>query len=176
MLVNRERFPAQKGAAMFNIAYQPHISTYSGRAAFLRWALTLFDWARWKAECEKLKAKLLKHSPLLLDFDSIPADELQTCYYGGVRPVDLSGICGTLGRTADFDHHFLPQSDRARQRWVSVAMARYQDIPLPPVELIQVGECYFVKDGHHRISVAQALGETTIDAEVTIWKVTHLSD
>jgi hypothetical protein len=30
---------------------------------------------------------------------------------------------------------------------------------LAPVELIQDGESYFVRDGHHRISVARALGQ-----------------
>jgi hypothetical protein len=44
-----------------------------------------------------------------------------------------------------------------------------QGTPLPPVELIQTGETYFVVDGHHRISVAKAFGEQSIDAEVTIW-------
>jgi len=61
--------------------------------------------------------------------------------------------------------------DRLRDRWVSVAMTRSQYIPLPPVNLVQVGDRYFVEDGHHRISVARALGESTIDAEVSIWDV-----
>ena len=38
---------------------------------------------------------------------------------------------------------------------------------LPPVDLIKVGEIYFVRDGHHRVSVAWALGHTDIDAYVT---------
>ena len=33
-------------------------------------------------------------------------------------------------------------------------------------ELIHVGGIYFVRDGHHRISVAKALGEMYVDAEV----------
>ncbi len=37
---------------------------------------------------------------------------------------------------------------------------------LPPVELIQIGHEHFVRDGHHRISVARALGEYDIEAEV----------
>jgi hypothetical protein len=40
-----------------------------------------------------------------------------------------------------------------------------------PVELIQVGEVYFVRDGHHRISVAAALGQQEVDASVTVWQV-----
>jgi len=42
---------------------------------------------------------------------------------------------------------------------------------LPQVELIQLGEAYFVRDEHHRISVARSLGQKDIDAEVTVWEV-----
>jgi hypothetical protein len=37
---------------------------------------------------------------------------------------------------------------------------------LPPVEVIRVGSDYFVRDGHHRISVAKAMHEQYIDAVV----------
>jgi hypothetical protein len=52
-----------------------------------------------------------------------------------------------------------------------VAEAMYMGVPLPPVHLIQVGDVYFVRDGHHRISVAKALGQTQIEANVTVWNV-----
>jgi hypothetical protein len=42
---------------------------------------------------------------------------------------------------------------------------------MPPVVLVQVGDIYFVEDGHHRISVALAWGEQEIEAEVTVWQV-----
>jgi hypothetical protein len=32
-----------------------------------------------------------------------------------------------------------------------------------------VGDDYFVRDGHHRISVARAFGREQIDAEVIVW-------
>jgi hypothetical protein len=50
-------------------------------------------------------------------------------------------------------------------------LARQQGAKLPPVALIQVGDVYFVKDGHHRISVARALGQVEIEAVVTVWHV-----
>jgi hypothetical protein len=43
-------------------------------------------------------------------------------------------------------------------------------VGLPPVELVQVGETYFVRDGHHRVSVARAMGEGFVEAEVTVWQ------
>ncbi|MBI5106700.1 MAG: chromosome partitioning protein ParB, partial [Solirubrobacterales bacterium] len=38
---------------------------------------------------------------------------------------------------------------------------------MPPIDLYKVGEAYFVRDGHHRVSVARALGENDINARVT---------
>jgi hypothetical protein len=51
---------------------------------------------------------------------------------------------------------------------LSIAMAYSQGVTLPPVSLIQVGGFYFVRDGHHRISVALARGQEVIDAEVIV--------
>ena len=70
----------------------------------------------------------------------------------------------------DFDAQFRPTQTHSQGRWLSVATARLQGVPLPPVELIQVGDTYFVRDGHHRVSVARALGELDIDAEVRVWR------
>jgi hypothetical protein len=53
-----------------------------------------------------------------------------------------------------------------------MAAAKMRGVALPPVELIQVGDIYFVRDGHHRISVARAFGQEQVDAEVTVWDVT----
>lgn len=46
-------------------------------------------------------------------------------------------------------------------------MAGRRGASLPPVALFRVGERNFVADGHHRLSVAHALGMAAIDAEVT---------
>jgi hypothetical protein len=56
-------------------------------------------------------------------------------------------------------------------RWLRVAAARDQGKVLPPVVLVQVGDVYFVRDGHHRISVARTLGQLDIEGEVTVWHV-----
>jgi hypothetical protein len=82
--------------------------------------------------------------------------------------VQISKIKGSEGRSDDFDCDFNPIQTRTIHRWMSVATARYEGMSLPPVELIQVDEDYFVRDGHHRISVARAFGEVYIDAEVTV--------
>ena len=38
---------------------------------------------------------------------------------------------------------------------------------LPPISVYRVGDVHFVRDGHHRVSVARALGRDDIDATVT---------
>jgi hypothetical protein len=44
---------------------------------------------------------------------------------------------------------------------------------LPPIDVYRVGGLHFVKDGHHRVSVALATGQEMIDADVTE-VLTHL--
>ena len=35
---------------------------------------------------------------------------------------------------------------------------------MPPISVYRVGDMHFVRDGHHRVSVARALGLRVIDA------------
>ena len=85
----------------------------------------------------------------------------------GLQVVAISAIVGTVDRERDFDRHFRPTSGRVRSRWEQIAEAMRRGEALPPVDLIKIGEIYFVRDGHHRVSVACALGHTDIDAYVT---------
>jgi hypothetical protein len=89
----------------------------------------------------------------------------------GIRTVPIRQIRGSEGRCHDFDCDFNPLQSHTAHRWKSIVAAREQDKPLPPVTLIQVGDAFFVRDGHHRISVARAFGQQEIEAEVTLWKV-----
>jgi hypothetical protein len=85
----------------------------------------------------------------------------------GLRVVSLDAIVGTIDRERDFDRHFRPTSRRVRARWEQIAAAMRRGEAMPPIDLIKVGEIYFVRDGHHRVSVASALGLTDLDAYVT---------
>ena len=86
--------------------------------------------------------------------------------------VPISQICGSEGRCHDFDRDFHPLQDHNKERWLGIARARQRGKALPPVELVRVGDVYFVLDGHHRISVARALGQRHIEAKVMVWQVT----
>jgi hypothetical protein len=84
----------------------------------------------------------------------------------GLQVVQLDSVVGTVDRTADFDRGFRPTSARLRSRWERIAAAQRRGEALPPVSLYKIGDLYFVRDGHHRVSVAKSLGRTDIDAYV----------
>jgi hypothetical protein len=81
--------------------------------------------------------------------------------------VRLDSIVGSVDRTRDFDRRFRPTSARVRERWQRLALAARRGEPVPPIEVYRVGDLHFVQDGHHRVSVAHALGLVVIDAYVT---------
>jgi hypothetical protein len=108
------------------------------------------------------------------DLLSLSAVEINQCiknrYPAGVQLVALDRIQGSQGRCRDFDRAFYPRQGHSQSRWLQVATARELGIALPLVELVQVGNIYYVRDGHHRISVARAMGQTEIEAEVRVWR------
>jgi hypothetical protein len=85
----------------------------------------------------------------------------------GLQVVPLDAIVGTVDRAVDFDRGFRPTSARLRSRWERIAAAQRRGEALPPISLFQIGDLYFVRDGHHRVSVAKSLGHEDIDAYVT---------
>jgi hypothetical protein len=85
----------------------------------------------------------------------------------GLAVVPLDAIVGTVDRMQGFDRHFRPTTPQVRARWERIAGAMRRGEAMPPVDLYRVGDVYFVKDGHHRVSVARALGRHDIDARVT---------
>jgi hypothetical protein len=85
----------------------------------------------------------------------------------GLQVVPIDSIVGTVDRPREFDRSFRPTSRRVRGRWQRIAEAMRRGEPMPPVELYRIGDMHFVKDGHHRISVARQMRLETIDAYVT---------
>jgi hypothetical protein len=85
----------------------------------------------------------------------------------GLQVVPLEKIVGSVDRTVDFDRGLRPTSPRLRSRWERINAAQRRGEALPPVSLYKIGDLYFVRDGHHRVSVAKSLGREDIDAYVT---------
>ncbi|MGI8803281.1 MAG: chromosome partitioning protein ParB [Solirubrobacteraceae bacterium] len=85
----------------------------------------------------------------------------------GLQAIQLESVVGTVDRTSDFDRQFRPTSSRVRSRWESIAEAERRGAAMPPISVYRIGGLHFVRDGHHRVSVARTLGRSTIDAYVT---------
>src|SRR3954454_17161809 len=88
--------------------------------------------------------------------------------YIGLQTIDLDSILGTVDRGAHggFDRQFRPTTPRVRARWERIANAARRGEARRPISVYRVGDVHFVRDGHHRVSVARALGRNTIDAYV----------
>jgi hypothetical protein len=85
----------------------------------------------------------------------------------GVAEIPLEAIAGTTepNRAAQFDRQFRP-TPLTRSRWERVWLAVQRGVTLPPISVVQVGDAYAIRDGHHRVSVAKARGALTITAVV----------
>ncbi len=86
----------------------------------------------------------------------------------GVQPIAVASIVGTVDphKAEAFDAEFRPPP-YDRGRWSQMCHAVQGGAALPPVSVYRVGVEHYLRDGHHRVSVARALGQTDIDADVT---------
>lgn len=85
----------------------------------------------------------------------------------GVQTIPVDSIAGTSDRhkAAAFDRTFRPP-DWSRGRWTQMYHAARHGTEMPPISVYRVGTQHFVRDGHHRVSVARALGAAAIEAHV----------
>lgn len=130
-----------------------------------------FRRARQQAALQELLARFTGKSIDLLSFEDVRrrlrATEVSD---RGLQDIALDAIVGTTGRYADFTRDFLPRGSVDEARWARVKVAVEDprpDAPVPPIEVYKLGEAYFVRDGHHRVSVARQQGLPTIPAYVT---------
>lgn len=85
----------------------------------------------------------------------------------GLQLIPLDAIVGSVDKVRDFDRRFRPTSDKSRARWERLARASREGEEIPPIDVYKLGDYYFVRDGHHRVSVARALRLSLIEAFVT---------
>lgn len=85
----------------------------------------------------------------------------------GTQMVSMEQIVGSVGRYRDFTRSFLPRAGVNQERWTRLDAVLNSAEGFPPVDLLKLGEVYFVRDGNHRVSVARANGATHIEAYVT---------
>jgi hypothetical protein len=154
---------------MLNMPPPAHVvdPTPSGITYFHPLARPLFERALWQGKFRDSIAHLIGRSRVLDSMENSFGKTPETLYRNSqVIAVPLANIKGTLNRQSDFDCEFYPLSERLEERWVRIASMMLQGALMPPVELIQKGDIYYVADGHHRVSVARARKQITIDAVI----------
>jgi hypothetical protein len=144
----------------------------NGEAIHSRKAADMFFAASRQAKVDRIKSLISRRPAKLSSLEDLHKHyQVEGGYHAGVRSVAIDKIVGSEGRSKDFNAFFQPLGSHSRHRWQRIAEAHQKGISLPPVQLIQVGEVYYVRDGHHRISVARMLDQEHIDAEVQVLKV-----
>jgi nucleotide-binding universal stress UspA family protein len=124
--------------------------------------------ARRRAAVEAIMARLTGKSIDLFSYEEVRHKlKARGSVSRGLQDIPLDAIVGSVGRYSDFTRSFLPRRDSDIQRWARVK-AQVTDMEgLPPIDVYQIGEVYFVRDGNHRVSVARELEAPTIQAYVT---------
>lgn len=123
---------------------------------------------RRQADVERLLAGMSGRSADLLPFEEVRQKLRATAGADRqLREIPLDAIIGSVGRYHDFTRSFLPRRDSDEGRWARVLMASNDLSGLPPIEVYQLGDAYFVVDGNHRVSVARQNGAASIQAYVT---------
>ena len=123
--------------------------------------------ARRRAAIYDLIARFRGRSSDLLPFDeSKKLLKGKSAVYLGLQEIPLEAIIGSVGRYKDFTRSFMPRLGSDENRWARVK-ARIPYTGFNPIEVYQIGGAYFVLDGNHRVSIARARGDSTIQAYVT---------
>jgi len=122
-------------------------------------ALQDFNDARLKASMQEVLARLTGKSNELLSYEDVAEKlKLNVRSERGVHEIPLKAIVGSVGRYTDFNRSFLPLKNNDQERWarVKAVLDDLTSMGLPPIDVYQVGEVYFVLDGNHRVSVGAA--------------------
>ncbi len=116
----------------------------------------------------EILARLTGKSTQLLSYEEV-AEKLKFHIHieRGIKTIPLDAIVGSVGRYAEFTRSFLPRHDDDKQRWARVKVEFIEgQAGLPPIDVYEVGEAYFVIDGNHRVSIARQEHFPSIGAHV----------
>ena len=132
-------------------------------------AQAAFARQRRRRRLDKLVNRLRGSSPQLVSLEEALGERPPALRRAaGLRAIPLCSVVGTAepAKARVFDVSFrVPES--SRRRWEALWLANRRGAALPPISVFRVGDRHYVDDGHHRVSVANALGMAAIDAEVT---------
>ena len=115
---------------------------------------------------------LRREAPILPSlYDRFPAATTALRRPRGLRVVPIDRIVGTARHPSQNTADFLPlprlRGKNWRARWDRIRKANDALSVLPAVDLLQVGDDYYVADGHNRVAAARRAGAVAVDGEVT---------
>jgi len=112
-----------------------------------------------------------RREPLPSLYERYPEAGAAARHPRGLQTVPIEAIVGTARHPSQNTTDFLPlPALRGRNweaRWQRIQSATNELRVLPPIELLQVGDTYWVVDGHNRVAAARDVGAVAVDAEVT---------
>ena len=120
---------------------------------------------------DSLLRRLTRWSPTLAPslYDLFPNSNVLPRSLPRFEIVPVEAIVGTMRSPSNTTAEFLPirplRTRHWRHDWRRVLDAQEQLVTLPPVDLLKVGPCYFVVDGHKRVAAARKTG-AAVDANV----------
>ena len=131
-------------------------------------ALQDFKKARREAALQEILARITGKENQLLSYEDVRKKlHAREGSRTELREIPLDAIVGSVGRYSDFTRDFLPREEINEHRWARIMKEASGLRGLPPIEVYQIGDAYFVRDGNHRVSVARRLGAKMIEAYVT---------
>ena len=149
---------------------------------FLRWLVARLPmlvvaglvgrtWRAWRRRSRQIAERRHERTVLPSIYDRYPGASKAPRRRLGLRPVPLDRVVGTMRRPSQNTTDFLPlphlRGENWRSRWQRITAAMDRLVTLPPVDLVQVGDDYYVADGHNRVAAALQAGGVEIDADVT---------
>ena len=128
----------------------------------------IFESLRFKAVWANLSARILGKNTRLKSLAALAFELTSMRIYLGEQDIPVCQINGSASRENDFDSSFRPLKKHLRDRWIDI-YSLFESEQFPPIQLFKVGSDYYVKDGHHRVSVARATNRLYLRAEV--WEI-----
>ncbi len=119
----------------------------------------------------RLPRRIARREPLPSLYERHPRADTALRRPRGLQIVPIDRIVGTTRNPSQNTTDFLPLPYLRGRNWA----ARWQRIRravdalsmLPAIDLVQVGDEYYVADGHNRVAAALNAGAVAIDADVT---------
>lgn len=116
-------------------------------------------------------AGIARREPLPSLYDRHPKASTALRRPRGVQIVPLEQIVGTVRHPSQNSDDFLPlpylRGQNWQGRWQRIQQGTRALAVLPAVDLVKVGDEYFVADGHNRVAAARQNDAVAIDADVT---------